>query len=335
MKPVDWDLETLEDRAASCLVGQALGDAIGFPVEGMGPDAAAAHLARIQNKVMPTRAPYWEGQYTDDTQLARELARSLVERGDFDPADFARRVAELFTSGAVVGRGRATAAAAERIAAGVPWDRAGTPAPSAGNGSAMRAAPVGIRYLRDLDRLVEVAVDQGRVTHTDPRASAGAVAVAAGVALALRPEPVDPAAFVAEVADLVRRVHAPFATWLSEVPDLLGLSTDEALARVRALGRSEGLDRDWPGISPYVVPSVIWAFYAFLRDPEDYLVVVHTAVSPGGDVDTTAAMAGAMAGARSGMEALPCGARRVHDQGGWNHHALAKLGRQLARAALA
>jgi len=84
------------------------------------------------------------GQYTDDTQLARELLRSLVERRRFDPADYAARIARLFTEGHVVGQGRATEAAADRLAAGVPWDEAGTPSPAAGNGSAMRAAPIGL-----------------------------------------------------------------------------------------------------------------------------------------------------------------------------------------------
>src|SRR4029077_10898933 len=115
------------------------------------------------------------GQYSDDTQLARELARSLVRQRRLDPADYAGRIATLFTQNRVVGGGRATVGAARRIADGVPWDMAGTPAPAAGNGSAMRAAPIGLFFCGDPDGLVRAAHDQGRITHQDRRCSAGAI----------------------------------------------------------------------------------------------------------------------------------------------------------------
>ncbi|HBP16466.1 MAG TPA: hypothetical protein DEA08_01565, partial [Planctomycetes bacterium] len=69
---------------------------------------------------------YSFGQSTDDTQLARELLQSWVELGRFDPADFGRRVGAIFSEARIVGRGRATEAAAKALAAGTPWDQAGT-----------------------------------------------------------------------------------------------------------------------------------------------------------------------------------------------------------------
>ncbi|WP_082218394.1 ADP-ribosylglycohydrolase family protein [Kamptonema formosum] len=54
------------------------------------------------------RFPYPFGQYTDDSQLARELLESYLACGRFDPSDYARRIAAIFAENRIVGRGRAT-----------------------------------------------------------------------------------------------------------------------------------------------------------------------------------------------------------------------------------
>jgi hypothetical protein len=134
---------------SGCLIGQAVGDALGFVVEGLPTARCAAFVEsalRTGQFGNYQRGSFSIGQYSDDTQLARELARSLVERRRFEPADYARRIAALFTEARIVGRGRATEQAASRLAAGVPWEDSGTAPPSAGNGSAMRAAPIGLVF---------------------------------------------------------------------------------------------------------------------------------------------------------------------------------------------
>ncbi len=75
----------------------------------------------------------------------------------------------------------------------------------------------------------------------------------------------------------------------------------------------------WEGISPFVVSSVLWSLYAFLRSPDDYWEAIRIAIAVGGDVDTT----GAIAGVRLGLRALPLPlARRLTDQGTWNFEEL-------------
>lgn len=133
----------LEDAFAGALLGQAVGDAVGFMVEGEPAAVCAAHADAAlfgSGTAVAHRGPYPLGQYSDDTQLARELAASIVACDGFDAEDYARRIAALFSERRIVGGGLATAQAAQRLAAGVEWQRAGTPAPGAGNGSAMRAA---------------------------------------------------------------------------------------------------------------------------------------------------------------------------------------------------
>lgn len=269
------------------------------------------------------------GQYTDDSQLARELLISFVERGGFDPADYAARIAALFETGRIVGHGRATMEAATRLRRGVPWDQAGTPPPAAGNGSAMRAGPVGLLHWDDPAEMVRVAVDQGRITHQDPRCAAGSVAIAGAVSLALRPGPLDRLAFVRQLVDWVSPTSAQFAEQLDRLPGWLDDAPEDAAAAISMAGVKGSSPHGWGGISTFVVGSVLWSLYAFLRSPDDYWETVCTAIWAGGDVDTTAAMAGAISGARLGLAAVPPElARRVEDQGTWDFEQLVRLARR-------
>jgi ADP-ribosylglycohydrolase len=74
---------------------------------------------------------------------------------------------------------------------------------------------------------------------------------------------------------------------------------------------------------------VLWSLYSFLRSPNDYRETVRTAIAVGGDVDTTAAMAGAISGAYLGLDAIPeSWARRVTDRGSWGYDELVGLARR-------
>jgi ADP-ribosylglycohydrolase len=317
------------DQFAGCLIGQCVGDAVGFPVEGAPPAACRSYVAQVlrgSEAAFLGRGPFPFGQYTDDSQLARELVQSYVQSGGFDPEDYAHRIAALFRDDRIVGRGHATHQAAVRLIAGTPWDRSGTPAPAAGNGSAMRAGPIGLIYWDQPDALVAAACDQGRITHQDPRCNAGAVAIAGAVALALAAASPLPKDFLAHLCDWVRPVEGGFADELSRLPDWIDLPIDEAASVIARAGLGDNQEPDWPGISPFVVSSVLWSLYAFLKTPADYWETICTAVVVGGDVDTTAAMAGAVSGAYNGLGAVPIrAARHLRDQGSWGYSELKEL----------
>jgi ADP-ribosylglycohydrolase len=321
---------SLADRLAGCLLGQALGDAVGFVVEGEPPEEAAAYAAdwRAGQADRRRRDPFPFGQYSDDTQLARELLLVFRDVGEFDPARFAERIAELFRRSANVGAGPGTEAAAHRLLLGVPWAAAAMPAPYAGNGAAMRAGPLGL-LARSADELVRVAVGQTRVTHADPRCAAGAVAVAGAVMLGTRGPTVDPEPFLRELAALVGRVEAGMAKAVLGLVALARLQPEDALAELHHRRLDLAAEPGWRGITGHVAPSVLWSLYAFLRSPDDYREVVATAITPGGDTDTTAAMSGAMAGARLGLVALPEDfVGQLTDRGEWGSTALIELAGQ-------
>ena len=320
------------------MVGQCLGDALRFLVEG----ESQAKCLRYVQQVLRTdeifeqrRGPFRFGQFSDDSQLARELLLSYVAVEDFDPEAYAKRIAAIFAEGRVVGWGRATEQAAYRLMQGVPWDQAGTPPPNAGNGSAMRAGPVGLLFWNDTQRLSRAAYDQGRITHRDPRCAAGSLTIAGAVAIVLQQRELDTAQFLDQLSSWSR----PFDPILSDALELMTgwveLSREEAFRKIAFIGLAPEYRPSLPIITPFVTTSVLWSVYSFLRHPNDYLEAVSSAISAGGDVDTTAAVTGAISGARLGLNRLPLNlAEHLNDQGDWRYGELVDLARQAYHLAM-
>jgi len=332
---VTGSVPSLPGRLAGSLLGLALGDALGFVVEAAPADVALAYARdELDGRPIGARAhpdfPF--GQYSDDTQLARALLLGVRDAGGWDPAAFARRVEELFRQGAVVGAGPGTRAAAARLTAGAGWREAGTPAPYAGNGGAMRVAPLGVLLADDLPRLIEAAVEQCLVTHLDPRCAGGAVAVAGAAALAARPGPLDARRLLRELTDLVAPVNQEMAEVVGGVAAWLDLPPAKARERLRQAVPDPDEGPVWRGVSSHVVPSVAWSLYAALRSPDDYWTAVRTAIEVGGDTDTMAAMAGGIVGGRVEIGGLPAAfLGRLTDRGDWQADALEALARDCAR----
>ncbi len=328
-------MPTRAERFAGSLLGQAVGDALGFVVEGQGPATCEAHLAavwRTQRTQGWSRSPFDCGQYSDDTQLARELAASLVQQGGWRPADYAQRVARLFAEERVVGAGPSTEAAARRLAAGVAWHEAGTPGPVAGNGGAMRVAPLALHLAHDPAALAHAADEQARITHADPRCGAGAVAVGGAVAAALQGRLAEADGLCETLADEVAALDGVLAAALRRMPRWLTQAPDQAVLQIAAVGLPPDRGDGRFGIAPHVTPSVLWALYAALRHPADIVEALATAITPGGDVDTTAAMTGAIVGAAVGEAGLPSAfVECVHDRGTARHDELRALAHALAR----
>ena len=324
----------IRDQLTGSILGQALGDALGFVVEAQPPTVAREYVdqwlrvGRAGERAHP-RFPF--GQYTDDTQLSRELLQSFRERGRWDPAAFSVRLAELFRERRDVVAGRGTRAAALRLLAGVPWDASGTPAPYAGNGSAMRAGPLGI-LLPDRVAMTRAGREQSRITHLDPRCAAGAITIARAVALAARREPVDPAAFLSDIAGCAEGDDASVAGAIRGLVDWVSLDPVAAARHVHEAGLDPAHMDRWQGISAFVTPSVLWSLYAFLRSPDDYWETICVAIGVGGDTDTMAAMAGAISGARLGVASLPPDLLgHLTDQGDWGADELTELALSCAR----
>ncbi len=325
---------SLADALAGSLLGHALGDALGFVVEAEPPAVAAEYVTRclLGGKAGErAHAEYPFGQYSDDTQLARELLRSVRTAGRWDPETFAHHLAGLFQDEGDVGAGPGTRAAARRLLTGTPWQESATPAPYAGNGSAMRAGPLGLLFATP-EQMCQAACEQSRITHGDPRCAAGAVVVAGAVALAAQSGPLNRAGFLSQLAEWACCGDESFANAVRDLESWCHLAPASAARHLHQAGLDPAYADEWQGISACVTPSVLWSLYSFLRSPDDYWDTICTAIAVGGDTDTMAAIAGAMGGARLGPGALPAHLlERLTDRGDWGAQRLTELAYHCAR----
>ena len=319
----------LKEQFSGCLIGQCLGDASGFPVEGYPPETCRQYVEEILKTDRAGKQGHGDfpfGQYTDDSQLARELLLSYSECKRFEPDNYARHIADIFSEERIVGKGRATEKAALRLINGISWETAGTPPPSAGNGSAMRAGPVGLIFFDDPLKMSRAAFDQGRITHQDNRCSAGAVAISGAVALALQRNQIDSRKFLHQISTWTSSIDQSVTDSIMQLAGWISLPPEEAVHHISKAGLAKDYSDLWQGISPFVTGSVLWSLYSFLRTPDDYWETICTSIAVGGDVDTTAAMAGAISGAYLGLKAIPSYlAQQLSDQGTWGYNELVDL----------
>jgi hypothetical protein len=132
--------------------------------------------------------------------------------------------------------------------------------------------------------------------------------------------------FLSRLVEWVDLVEESVAFGLRQLVEWILLPPDEAANYIAKFGRDQDHSDGWQGISPFVTASVLWSLYSFLRTTEDYWETICTAIAVGGDVDTTAAMAGAVSGAYLGLEAIPSRlAHRLTDQGTWGFAELVEL----------
>jgi len=297
---------TYRSRFRGALLGGAIGDALGRPAEGRRPEKVRQRHGTLTD-FKPWRG--WtsgpKGTITDDTQMSMCVAETLVAHGRLDPEDLARRFVDWLPVGRAKGR-TCTTAVMMRLTEGVPWHEAGEP--SAGNGAAMRAAPVGLLHARAFDDLRRDAALSAVITHADPMAVASAICQACATALVLHVPPgeLEPVDLIEALTDALADVHDPghperkpdsddrpvsLGERIAELPDLLGSAPEDAFAYLYN--------------GAFVLESLPAAIWCFLSSPEDPERVLVTAANGGYDADTVAAMAGNLAGAYCGEDAFP------------------------------
>ena len=279
------------ERLAGAALGAMCGDALGMPVEGWSAEAIKQQYGRLDS-MQAGRLP--AGSYTDDSQMMIAILETLAHRGRMDGPYLAKRFVDGFEPWR--GYGARIFGVMERLAAGAVWDQAGTD--SLGNGGAMRVGVLGAFYADNSEACAQAALDQCRITHNHPQGLAGTLAQALAVSLACQmgaqgrePELVD---FIQTIISLVEPVDPYTAKRLKAIPTL---SRGDHAGAITELGKVYACDVT----AAEAVPPAIGAFLA-AESAEQAIV---NAVCLGGDTDTIAAMAGALAGAHWGLGALP------------------------------
>lgn len=274
----------LRDRFEGCLLGLAVGDALGGLFEAQGADHLRARFPSVDDLIAYPQDELW---YTDDTQMAIGLAEALVERGEVVEEVLCRAFVANYVPTRGYGRGaRMVLDAMEdgRDYRAVAEDY--FPGGSYGNGAAMRVAPVGLLFRNDPDRLREQARLSALPTHLHPLGIEGARLLALAVALASREGPFDRAAFFAELT--------------------AACESDEYRAKLvsAAAVRTPG-DLAELGNRIEALHSVPTAIASFALTPDSFEQTVGNVILLGGDTDTLAAMAGAVSGTYLGAGRLP------------------------------
>jgi len=307
----------LQDRAAGCLVGLAYGDALGVPYEN-GTRALDGRPKLLGGGL----GNYEPGEWSDDTQLAICIALAALD-ADLSSEAGLDAVAERFEdwySGRPADVGLQTARVlhdaelrdgrpAERLrgAARALHEASGR---TAGNGALMRTAPVALALHGDAEAIAKAARAVAELTHSDPLAGDSCVLWCLAIDAALRGAAPDPAAHV-DALPAQRRDQ--WAAWIDA---------------------ADGVPPSTFADNGYTV-TALQAAWAGIRQSKDrgvtsYLRMIDAAIGAGGDTDTVAAIAGALAGAGWGLEALRDDRiDRVHGWPDLTIDDLAELGRRL------
>jgi ADP-ribosyl-[dinitrogen reductase] hydrolase len=269
----------ISDRARGAVLGLAVGDALGAALEWLAPEQICARYGGPLRDMVQS-ATWQLGEWTDDTAMMLALGESLADRGGFDEDDVVARYIVWARSdprdiGVTVQRSLARARTPDdaRSAATAWHEQSG--GRSAGNGSLMRTVPIAIRYRRDPGGLVNASWADSSLTHHDPLAADAC------------------AFFNLTVAALLRGKRPPRSTSAAGRAAALALDQPTELL-LEPVQREIG----------FVLTSLRVGYAAAFRHDtfEDAVVF---AANLGGDADTNAAVAGALAGARFGADAIP------------------------------
>lgn len=274
------------NRFRGALLGLAVGDALGTTVEFQSPGSFPPVTDMVGGG--PFRLP--PGAWTDDTSMAMCLAESLIECRGFDPADQLTRYLRWYregywsSTGDCFDIGNATREALERFElTGDPYPGEANPE-AAGNGPLMKLAPIAMAYAMRPNDAMEYAALSARTTHGAPQAADAARYFAALLVGALHGAPVEDLLF-----------NPPYEPAL-----------DDLHLEVRTVADGSYLRREPPRIrgGGYVVHALEAALWA-VATTTTFADAVLAAVNLGDDADTTAAIAGQLAGAIYGVESIP------------------------------
>jgi ADP-ribosylglycohydrolase len=299
--PLDDSKISLKDRFLGCLLGLAVGDALGMPVEGWTSERINATFGWLDH-YEPRRDAGGEiglerGEITGDTEMALCLVEGLISAGGFvDPEAIGLRLVKIAERPGPDLLGKTTRQSIERMAETGEYQQGGSGAWPPGSGAAARSAPLGLLHAVgrfNPEVFTREILRAGLITHRETESLNGALAFAYAVRLTANDE-IPPEMLLAEVATFVD--EDAIARKIRQAERLVPSGGDQAadLRNLQQLGTSE-----------YVAEAVAAALYCFATHPDDFCAAVLAAVNVGGDTDTIAAMAGALVGARVGARALP------------------------------
>ncbi len=320
------------DRIRGSLIGLAIGDALGAPLEGLSAQQIRAHYGQVEDFVDGCRAwkrkPYrWRmpGLYSDDTQQALSLCDVLLEFGHVDPY----RLAEIYLAlahpkGSYVGAHRGVGRSFRQVLIDLENGQAPTRTGqlSAGIGAAMRIAPVALYYQADeVDAIFDAVMAASLMTHRDVRSLTGAFAVVHAVRHLADARKCEPSLLFQIAADVKRdeermverfpevafaEIHRfSLSTAIAHTESLLDMPRERAYAALVEEANRHGAEpqckRPTMGFPPACIPTCLYV----LMTTDSLEEAITEIINLGGDADSAGAILGAMAGAHYGVGEIP------------------------------
>ena len=313
----------MKERFIATMIGTAIGDTLGMPVEGWKREQIKKYVGEITEPIDPFfvrdenekilkkdefgRLKYYskdlkKGQYTDDTILALALAEALIEKGmDLDHVaqkQLHEYITRRMPDGKVKGGfGGTTKKAFDNLEHGIsPLESGVMSAP--GNAPAMKISPLGL-YINATKPMngLNFARQVGEITHQDPRSVVSGVIQAYAIDLLLQGigkdeflSAIEAMSFANENQNLkgtMLQYQGSFSERMTQVKLNQNISDDAAFDLFGASGTSYSSH-----------PFALFMFQKYWNDPIDGMLKL---INFGGDCDTTGAMYGALAGAKNGM----------------------------------
>jgi ADP-ribosyl-[dinitrogen reductase] hydrolase len=276
-----------------CLLGIAIGDALGLPYEGLTRDRQRVLYPVIDRH----RLVFGKGMISDDTEHTCLVAQALIaSAGNVDKFrdDLAGRL-QFWLLGLPAGIGLATLKAIGRLWLGFSPQTSGVF--SAGNGPAMRVALLGVCFGNRPEYLRNMVQVSTRITHSDPKAEYGAMAVAIAAYVASCGTDILP-------QDYYQLLAAQLSDGSAEFFELMQLAVDSAIAGESTQDFADSIG-GINGVSGYVYQTVPVVIQTWLRHQANYRDGILEIIRCGGDTDTTAAILGGIVGARVGKVGIP------------------------------
>lgn len=282
------------DAYIGCLLGTAVGDALGLPYEGL----SARRAAKLFPNSGRHNLLFGKGMVSDDTEHACFVAQALI-RADGDLRTFQWRLARSlrwWLLGLPAGVGFATLRAIARLWCGFSPQNSGVF--SAGNGPAMRSPILGVVYGHDPEKLKRFVRASTEITHSDPKAYHAALAIA--LAAHQSASEVSPSAeqYLLALGDLLQEDDARELHELVQRAARAAARNDPVADFAKNIGSKNGIS----GYSYDTVPSVLEVWF---RHPQDFTEGLRDMIMAGGDTDTAAAIYGGIVGSRVGKAGIP------------------------------
>ncbi len=282
-----------EESIIGCVLGTALGDAVGLPCEGLSRERGRKLFPAIQGPNLFRN----RGMVSDDTEHTCIVAQALVASAG-DTEIFEREMAQRLRAWILclpVGVGLATLKAGLKLCVGVSPGRSGVW--SAGNGPAMRSALLGVCFGHDIDKLRALVRANTLLTHLDPKAEWGAFAVALAAHFAAAQSVFSPHEYSCALREQLGEAANEFLDLIDQIVASVDAGDD-----TQTFAAQIGCEK---GVSGYTLHTVPVALHAAWSHPDDFRDAVLSVVRCGGDADSTAAITGAIVGARVGKTGLP------------------------------